>query len=167
MTPRTVIDTFVHIFVALIYDVIAQSTLMVSNRFCIVWYICLQYSICGRQSIRYTFLILRYFYSNEIYFLCMSYFANYLSWLWAILNLVLVISTLACLVSCGEGIIITRSNESWWFSNFQTVLFSSLHISQIDDWQISKQVHEVHQCIAHHTRVVILLILTIRHFGTY
>ena len=57
----------------------------------------------------------------------MSYFANYLSWLWAILNLVLVISTLACLVSCGEGITIIRSNESWWFSKFSNsfVFFSS------------------------------------------
>ena len=47
--------------------------------------------------------------------------------LWAILNLVLVISTLACLVSCGEGITIIRSNESWWFSKFSNsfVFFSS------------------------------------------
>lgn len=120
MTPRTVIDTIVHIFVALIYDVIAQSTMMVSDRFCMEWYICPQYSICGRHiyiNSQYLDISIQMKY---ICFICMSYFANFLFWLWAILNLVLVISTLACLVSRGEGIIITRSNESWWFSNFQT-----------------------------------------------
>ena len=117
----------------------------------------------------YKFSILRYFYSNEIYLFYMHVLFCQFSFL-----------TLSnpkfssCDFYVGMFGITWRGDYHHQEQRIMVILkfsnkflFSSLHISQIDDWQISKQVHEVHQCIAHHTRVVILLILTIRHFESY